>query len=91
MKKLAFILLFVIFLTSCSVVDKIDVCGDSEKTTLSRVDEGETYVVNKSSGTIHLPSCYIADRISEENRWETTDLNFLLERNYTPCKKCLEK
>ena len=49
------------------------------------------YIVNTASYTYHLSSCYITRSIKEENKVTTTDINFLIERQYTPCKKCINK
>lgn len=48
------------------------------------------YVVNTSSYSYHLSSCYIVNGIKEENKIVTTDIEFLVERQYSPCKKCIK-
>ena len=89
MKRLfAFLLFITLFFTSCSLLDYTELSGDSSKTELSHNDKGKLLVVNTSSKTYHLSSCYIADKISQENRFETRDEEFLLKRGYAPCKIC---
>ena len=49
----------------------------------------EDYVLNKSSGKFHYPSCSAVDEISEKNRWSYhgTREN-VIEMGYQPCKIC---
>ena len=47
------------------------------------------YVINKSSGTVHLPECASAKSIKQENRIESNDsLADLLKEGYKACGKC---
>lgn len=48
------------------------------------------YIVNTSTKTYHAQGCSYASRINEENRIISTDLDFLIERGYTPCSACLD-
>lgn len=53
-------------------------------------DLGEVaYTVNIATNSYHLSSCHIANNIKEENKLVTYDIDFLCERNYTPCKICI--
>ena len=90
MKKLLFLIIdLVLLFTSCSVLDHVDVQGEETKESLTHQGGEVTYVANTSSKSYHLKSCHIAKRISDKNRWETTDLDFLLGREFVPCKTCL--
>ena len=93
MKKTAFILLtllVLLILTSCTKnYYEINV---TDKDSITERIEGEIeYVVNVSSRSYHLSSCYIAKSIKEENKVITKDIDFITEREYTPCKKCIDK
>lgn len=47
------------------------------------------FVVNKSSGTIHIPTCTYAKTMNTENRLESNDtLQNLLGQGYKACSKC---
>lgn len=93
MKKIAFILLILLvlfLLPSCS--KNYYEIKETDKESLVQRKEGEIeYVVNISSRSYHLSSCYIAKSIKEENKVVTKDINFITEREYTPCKKCIDK
>lgn len=90
MKKLLFILLIFLFvLTACSEPDT-DGTGQNLSNITNVSHSGNIlYVANTSSKTYHLPSCYLADSIKEENRLETKDESFLRTRKYTSCKICI--
>ena len=91
MKKLlplVFVLLFI--LSSCRSPETNTVIGESSKAPLSHTEGDILYVANTSSQTYHLPSCYIAKRIKEENRFETKDLEFLRSRKFVSCKTCIK-
>lgn len=91
MKKLLTILIaLMLLLSSCSTIDSIDVQGDKDKQELICQSGDITYVANISSKTYHLPSCHIAKRISKKNKWETRDMNFLVKRDFIPCKTCIK-
>ncbi len=73
-------------------------CGDyyeineKDKADTEWETSGDTeYIVNTSSYTYHLPSCYIVKSIKDENKVVSTDINFILERQYTPCKRCINE
>ena len=90
MKKLLFILLISVFiLTACNEPDTEDVKPSISKLTPEGQDGDTLYVANTSSKTYHLPSCYMAKSIKEENRLETRDEDFLRSRKYTSCKICV--
>ena len=87
-------LLFVIFslllLTACSRPYHGEISPDSdEKEVVLEPGGAVLYVVNTESRSYHLPSCYQAEKIKEENRVETRDINFLTNRGYLPCKVCI--
>ncbi|MBO5338994.1 MAG: hypothetical protein J6A96_04770 [Clostridia bacterium] len=73
-------------------------CGKSDYTVTAESKEpistnttGDTlYIVNISTRSYHLPSCYILNNTKEENKRETYDIEFLTEREYTPCKICID-
>lgn len=91
MKKIAFILsiISIFLLSSCGGYYEIN---EKDKVHTEKLREGTTeYIVNKASGTYHLENCYIVNNIKEENKIITTDIEFLVERQYTPCKKCMPK
>lgn len=47
------------------------------------------YVLNTKTMRFHLPGCSEVDRITEENRKNTTTTReSLIDQGYTPCKKC---
>ncbi len=47
------------------------------------------YVLNTKTLKFHLPSCSEADRITDDNRKNTTTTReALLDQGYTPCQKC---
>ena len=86
----ALIFVFAIFLSSCSTLEHIDVKGDESKEALTHKSGDVLYVANVNSKSYHTTECYIAKRIKEENRHETYDLEFLISREFTPCKKCIK-
>ena len=49
----------------------------------------EDYVLNKSSGKFHYPSCSAVGEISEKNRWNYHGTREdVIEMGYQPCKIC---
>ena len=49
----------------------------------------EDYVLNKSSGKFHYPSCSAVGEISEKNRWTYHGTREdVIEMGYQPCKIC---
>ncbi len=84
-------LVFFVLLTSCGKSDYI-ISADNDKTPAKLNTDGEIlYIVNTSTRSYHLPSCYILKNTKEENKRETYDIDFLVERGYTPCKICIGK
>ncbi|MBE6559667.1 MAG: hypothetical protein E7662_00970 [Ruminococcaceae bacterium] len=48
-----------------------------------------TYVINKSSGKFHLPTCGGVTQMKEANRENTSESrNALIESGYKPCGTC---
>ena len=91
MKRLfVFLIIIALALSSCSNIDSIELNGEDSKMEYSPFESDTTYVVNTNSLSYHKESCYIAKRISEENRWETKDESFLKERGYKRCGVCLK-
>ena len=91
-KHLLFLLIILSLLVFCACGDSFYEIKEKDKTETEWDTSGNTeYVVNISSATYHLPSCYIVKNIKEENKVTTTDIDFLVERQYTPCKKCIDK
>lgn len=45
------------------------------------------YVLNTNSGIWHYPSCHLGARIKEENRYYTTDKDYLIN-NFDGCDNC---
>lgn len=86
----ALILIFVLTLSSCSTLEHIDVRGDESKGELVHKGGDVLYVANVNSKSYHTSECYITKGIKEENRHETYDLEFLISREFTPCKKCIK-
>ncbi len=87
----ALIFILVLLLSSCSTLEHIDVTGDESKGELIHTASGDVlYVANLSSRAYHTKECYLTKRINEENEWETYDLDFLISREFTPCKRCIK-
>lgn len=85
--------LLLLVLPSCGRKSDKTVAQDSDKEQFNTdiVQQEQLYVVNVSTRSYHLPSCYIVNNIKEENKQETYDKNFLVERGYSPCKICIDK
>ena len=52
-------------------------------------DLEEAYILNTSSGRIHLPDCTYAETIAPHNRLPVSDLSQALAEGYTYCSRCL--
>ena len=89
-KFLAFLLLILLTLPSCSSLDSTDVSTKADKSALSKAQGQTQYIANASTKTYHLSSCYLAKDMKAENRYETTDFDFLTERGFKACKKCID-
>ena len=89
---LIFTLFTVLLISSCGIgKDGVSV-GEENKEPFNTDTSGSTlYIVNTSTRSYHLPSCYIVNNMKDENKAETYDINFLVEREYTPCKICIDK
>lgn len=91
MKRVILALSFILcpLLISCGGAD-YTINADANKNPSRDETSGEIlYVVNTSTRSYHLPSCYILKNTKEENKSQTYDIDFLTERGYTPCKICL--
>lgn len=94
MKRIAVIslLLLCLMLASCSIGVDLEITGESDKNESNSDTAGDVlYVVSTETRTYHYPSCYIVDNMDEENKLLTYDIEFLVEREYTPCKICIAK
>ena len=59
------------------------------KTTAAPSSGRKKYVLNTKTLKFHLPSCSEAERITDDNRKNTTTTReALLDQGYTPCQKC---
>lgn len=89
---LAFALIAILLLSACGRDYDGKVKGETDKE-VPNLDTGGTvlYIVNTSSRSYHLSSCYMVKSIKEENKQETYDIDFLIEREYSPCKICINK
>ena len=59
------------------------------KTTAAPSSVRKKYVLNTKTMKFHLPSCSEVDRITEENRKNTTTTReSLIDQGYVPCQKC---
>lgn len=48
-----------------------------------------TYILNKNTKKIYLPSCYSVDQMKESNKkYYTGDIDDLIDQGYSPCKNC---
>ena len=48
-----------------------------------------TYILNKNTKKIHLPSCYSVDQMKESNKkYYTGDIEDLIDQGYSRCKNC---
>ena len=48
-----------------------------------------TYILNKNTKKIHLPSCYSVDQMKDSNKkYYTGDIDDLINQGYSPCKNC---
>ena len=51
--------------------------------------QSTSYILNKNTKKIHLPSCYSVDQMKESNKeYYTGDIDDLLGRGYTRCGNC---
>ncbi len=67
--------------------------GGNSVTTTPETEEREpissSYILNKNTKKIHLPSCYSVDQMKESNKkYYTGDINDLISQGYSPCKNC---
>lgn len=52
-------------------------------------DTGRDYVANRNSYKFHYPYCSSVDQMLETNRWDYHGTReALIEKGYTPCKRC---
>lgn len=67
--------------------------GNTAKAAVSAASQNsgqtQTYVLNTNTKKFHYPSCSSAGQIKDKNKAvETTDRQSLIDRGYTPCKRC---
>ena len=85
---LALAFLFLILGTSCDDSTVIENESEAPLETSESV-AGNTYVLNINTKKYHIESCRYAIDMSEENKKVTSDIDFIVERGYTPCSSCI--
>lgn len=71
------------------VIDYSDGSSYREDNSVPPIVERSTYIINISSGVIHLDSCAFTRKILEENKLVYEgDFNDLLQSGYRACQKC---
>ena len=87
-KRIAFVILLLLTLSSCSTIPYTEISGEENKTIVSKETGDVLYVANTNSFTYHSPNCYLTKRIKDENKLETCDLAMLQRDEFKPCKIC---
>ena len=94
MKKLIVILLLcILILPSCDNGSDIILENESLKDIVieSPTDVNKKiYVLNTNSRKYHLPDCRFVNGINPENRYDTSDMDFIKSRGYEPCSSCIK-
>ena len=93
MKKLIILLVLCVFvLPSCADNDIIleneslkDIVIESPTDVNKKI-----YVLNTNSHKYHLPDCRFVNGINPENRYDTSDMDFIKSRGYEPCSSCIK-
>ena len=93
MKKLIILLILCVFvLPSCADNDIIleneslkDIVTESPTDVNKKI-----YVLNTNSHKYHLPDCRFVSGINPENRYDTSDIDFIKSRGYEPCSSCIK-
>ena len=95
--RLPFLLLICLSLGACARFLPAEISVHSPETSAAVYDDlhlsGEsvayTYVINKSSGKFHLPTCSGVRQMKESNRENTSETrDALIEDGYKPCGTC---
>ena len=68
--------------------DKIVVQTPTTEITDNTDTQSIQYCGNLNSKTFHKATCTFVKRMSEENKYYTSDRNLLTEQGFTPCKSC---
>lgn len=97
MKRLMLIIILLLTIISVSACNGLKqensyivIENEALETTFSREEKGEyVYVLNISTKKYHLQSCEYAINMSSENRYETSSMHYIMDRNYQPCKICI--
>lgn len=91
MKRVFFLLIVCsLLLCSCNDNNVYSVKGENNKSSYSSQEEYVLFVANLNSLKYHLPDCYLIAKTKEENKWETSDIELLHQRGFTPCKICMD-
>jgi hypothetical protein len=94
MKKLIVILLLcILILPSCAKDNDIILENESLKDIEIEAPTNSNkiiYVLNTNSHKYHLRDCRFAQGIRAENRYETSDMEFIKSRGYEPCSTCIK-
>lgn len=53
--------------------------------------EGYEYTLNTSTFKYHAQFCSSVSAMKEENKVTTTDIEFYIERGYSPCENCIAR
>ena len=93
MKKLIILLILCVFvLLSCADNDIVleneslkDIVIESPTDVNKKI-----YVLNTNSRKYHLPDCRFVNGINPENRYDTSDMDFIKSRGYEPCSSCIK-
>lgn len=92
MKRFSFLFILILVLPILASCTDYHELTSKDKTDTEWETNGDTeYTINTASYTYHLSSCYIAENIKDENKVVSTDINFIIERQYTPCKRCINE
>ena len=98
MKKIILVILMLttlLLISSCnkeiSGNGKITIKNDKLETTFTHenIDEDHIYVLNIKTKKYHLQTCDYAIGMNEANRYETSSMHYITEREYEPCKICI--
>ena len=93
MKKLIILLILCVFVLPSCADNDIVLENESLKdiVTESPTDiNKKIYVLNTNSRKYHLPDCRFVNGINPENRYDTSDIDFIKSRGYEPCSSCIK-